>query len=106
VRGRRRKKGGGKKKERKTKRRKGEGKKKNKKRKREKGKRKEKGFRKLGEILGKLGEGKKRIFGGIFPGFATSGDFLLSVVMAKRVGQRGRGWPGIPGEVADRGGVV
>jgi hypothetical protein len=30
----------------------------------------------------------------------------LSVVMAKWVGQRGRGWPGIPGEVADRGGVV
>jgi hypothetical protein len=26
--------------------------------------------------------------------------------MAKRVVQRGRGWPGIPGEVADRGAVA
>jgi hypothetical protein len=61
-----------------------------------------KGFRKLGEILGKLGGRGKRIFVG-FPGFSDTGVISGMVVMARRTGWRDRGKSRIPGEVADSG---
>jgi hypothetical protein len=65
-------------------------------------KKKEKGFKKLGEILGKLGERGKGIFAG-FPGFSDAGVISGTSVMARRAGRQDRGKPGIPGKVADNG---
>jgi hypothetical protein len=68
-------------------------------------KRKEKGFRKLGEILGKLGGRGERDFVG-FPGFSDTGVISETAVMARRIGRRDRGMRRIPGEVADSGAGV
>jgi hypothetical protein len=65
-------------------------------------KKKEERFRKLGEILGKLGErGKRDIVG--FPGFSDTGVISGTTVMARRIDRRDHGKSGIPGEVADSG---
>jgi hypothetical protein len=58
----------------------------------------EKGFRKLGEFLGKLGEGVLRIF----LGFSDTGVNSGTAVMARWTGRRDRDVRGIPGVVADR----
>jgi hypothetical protein len=57
-------------------------------------------FRKLGEILEKIGESGKRIFAS-FPGFSDVGVISGTAVMARRAGRRDRGKSGISGEVAD-----
>jgi hypothetical protein len=82
----------GKRRKRKEEKRKEKGEEKGKRKKR--GKEKRKGFRKLGEISGKIRRGKKRIFGGISPGLEHSWADVLSAV--KRVGWRelrGSGFP-------------
>jgi hypothetical protein len=71
---------------------------------REKGKKGKKGegFRKLGEILGKLeGRGRRDFVG--FSGFSGVSVIFGTVVMARRTGRRDRGLPRIPGKVADSG---
>jgi hypothetical protein len=67
-----------------------------------KGRKIEKGFIKLGEFLGKLGEGVLRIFLGFSDTDVNSG----TAVMERRTGQRDRGVRGNPGVVADRGAGV
>jgi hypothetical protein len=65
-------------------------------------KRREKGFRKLGEILGKLeGRGKRDVVG--FSGFLGVSVIFGTAVMARQTGRRDRGVRGIPSVVADRG---
>jgi hypothetical protein len=64
-----------------------------------KGRKIEKGFIKLGEFLGKLGEGVLRIFLGFSDTDVNSG----TAVMERRTGQRDRSVRGNPGVVADRG---
>jgi hypothetical protein len=54
----------------------------------------------LEENFGENREIMKRIFGGISR-FSGAGVISGTAVMARRAGQRDRGKPGIPGEVAD-----